>query len=109
LNYYRLQQNDLDGGFEYSFVRVVDVKLQSEIRAFPNQASESITIDFRKPLEEATIIDVYDIMGRRVLSSVIEAETTQSEVNIVSLSKGNYFIRVQSGEETYKGRFIKIN
>jgi len=109
LNYYRLKQIDFDGAFEYSPVQVVEVKRENPISIFPSQAFEKITIDLAEATKEETVIGVYDVMGRMVLSQVLGAEATRSELNIANLSKGHYFIQLQTGNERYTERFIKMN
>ena len=109
LNYYRLKQIDFDGAFEYSPVQVVEVKRETPIRIFPSQAFETITVDLAEAAKEETVIGVYDVMGRMVLSQVMGAEATRSELNVANLTKGHYFIQLQSGSERYTERFIKIN
>ncbi len=109
LNYYRLKQFDFDGAFEYSQIRVINVKKENSIHIFPIQVSEKITIDLAEATKEETLIGIYDVMGRMVWSEVLGAEATRRELNVANLAKGHYFIQLHTGNERQTKRFLKMN
>ena len=94
INYYRLKQVNLDGGFTYS--NIISVTMDSSVFAFyPNPATK--TISFNKPVRSATILDM---QGREVLKS----QDINSNLNISALKPGIYIIDINKGE--YKGKLI---
>ena len=109
LNYYRLKQFDFDGAFDYSQIRVVKVRKENSIQVFPTYAFEQITIDLAEATKEKTVIRVYDVMGRMVLSKSLEAEIQGDKLNITDLAKGHYFIQLETGNKKYTERFVKMN
>jgi len=46
---------------------------------------------------------VYDLSGRLVLS----AEILSGQINVASLKKGVYILRVQAGNDTFTAKLIK--
>ncbi|MEJ7739509.1 MAG: DUF4331 family protein [Chitinophagaceae bacterium] len=90
-NYYRIKQVDNDGRFTHSATRTVKFDGQSPIRIHPNPASDFIRVTSTRTGMTAELLDQN---GRTVLSQVMTNGTT--EFNISRLSKGTYFIVVQS-------------
>ena len=58
-----------------------------QVSIYPNPASDILNIQMEKELKLATI---YTILGNQVLSS------TDKQINVSSLSSGNYFVRVEA-------------
>jgi len=71
------------------------------IIAYPNPASNLLTIDHHTPNSQ---IKIYDLTGRMVLSKENHVETTQ--IDISNLSNGTYFIRING---VFATKFLKIN
>lgn len=72
--------------------------LQSEIRTYPNPASEFITVT---NLSIGSIVNIFDISGKIVYSSTITNE--QTKIFTSNLTNGTYFIQlVENGIITYR-------
>ncbi len=63
---------------------------------FPNPSSEKISLDLGG-VELADLV-VYDILGNEIMS--IPNYTNKSEIDISTLSKGTYLIKIQHGNNT---------
>lgn len=93
ISYYRLKMIDKDGQFSYSKIVTINTELFNVISAFPNPASNSVTITY--PLISAkTILHVYAGDGTLVKAVSIMPGTTQTKLNVANLAKGTYMIRM---------------
>lgn len=108
-NYYRLKQVDFDGKYEFSNALVVNIRKDAPVTVFPSLAYNKVTLDLGEVSKGETLIEVYDVMGQKVVSQVLEANESRTELNIANLAKGHYFIQLQTGNEAYTERFVKIN
>ena len=81
-------------------VESTDINHYSEIApdivAYPNPASENVTILF-KDLETAAEYQLFDLFGRNLMNGkIMEEETT---LNVSSLSNGIYILKVTAGNQ----------
>lgn len=77
-------------------------------RAYPNPASENITIPFFIKEKSSVKLAVYNVTGQLV-NSINNAEyqrgTHNFELNVTSLQKGTYFYTVTTNNESLNGNF----
>lgn len=83
-----------------SLVESTDINHYSEIApdivAYPNPASENVTILF-KDLETAAEYQLFDLFGRNLMNGkIMEEETT---LNVSSLANGIYVLKVVAGNQ----------
>lgn len=78
-----------------------DVKSKSDVKAYPNPATDKLTVDFNAT-SHIQNIDIFDIQGRVVLSNTDEREigSNSVKIDVSALNKGIYFVRV--GTDTFK-------
>lgn len=103
--YYRLKQFDR-GNPQENFARTITVFANDKnlgFDLFPNPANTEMTIVMPDILVGKTLsYEVYDSYGKKVISSesAITNENTKQDVDISTLEKGTYFVRVSdlSGE-----------
>ena len=72
----------------------------------PNPASSIITIKLPSP-SNVTEIEIYNILGKRVLGKSL-SNTTETPIQIYDWQPGVYIIRITSGENVQSKRFIKL-
>lgn len=94
--YYRLQQVDLNGQYEYSDVVSIYMNQNKEISLFPNPTSGVVNFN-----ETQFGISVYNNMGKELLN-INEQNTTY---DLSSLPSGVYFIRTK-GVQSITERLI---
>lgn len=99
VNYYRLKQEDLDGKYEYSIVRNVQVQFSGRTFIFPNPASNSLSIVTQENKFNAQIINPE---GR-----VVASFTNQKNITIQTLPSGIYYLRIMYGSRVENLRFVK--
>ena len=113
-SYYRLKQVDYDGNFIYSKVISITIEQLNALGVdiYPNPANDIVTIDFGENRENMkTEVEIYDILERKILKfEIANPESTtsgKSEINISSLSKGLYFLKVTNGAGQTQTKFVK--
>lgn len=107
--YYRLKQIDNNGGFEYSDVVSVNVKVGATtiLSVAPNPFTEQFTLTLSENVPTDAQIELLDLNGRliRVLNKNVGTQTNHTfDTNSLNLSAGVYFVRVQhaAGNEVVK-------
>ncbi len=71
------------------------------VRVFPNPGVDYVTVILQNPDERIRTIEMFDINGRRVLTS------SQSIINVKALSAGTYLLRITTDRGTSHAKFVK--
>jgi hypothetical protein len=95
--YYRIKQTDKDGRFIFSRVVLLTVgSSPNSVVVFPNPASGYVSVSM--PMTQAaTVIELYDAVGRKLHSQRITASAT--DINTAHFPDGTYLLRVLRGDE----------
>lgn len=109
-SYYRLKQTDFDGQFEYS--DLVPVKVEDVISnptIYPNPITNNGVLEFSTNSTEATVVTVYDVSGRIVLSNqhLTNKGINKIQLETNELTNGMYFISLKNGNSKTNLKFIK--
>jgi len=101
ISYYRLMQTDLDGRRTYSFIRSVNLGIQTGISVYPNPASNLITINFSQT--DKYQVSLFNNSGQLMMGPLI-VNGNATSIRVLNYPDGIYFIRVNhgSGSETIK-------
>jgi hypothetical protein len=109
--YYRLKQIDFDNSFEYSGIIAVKIKLNNEIKTYPNPAQNQITIEFNTTrFDEELMVNIMDLTGKKIKNITIKTAQNISTYNIdlSSIQQGFYFFQViQQSGEIFQTKIIK--
>jgi hypothetical protein len=113
ISYYRLMQTDFDGKSE--FFNPVAVKCEKDaanisIEYFPNPATAELGASFKNELQNKATVIIYDLFGRKVLSSDFDKDVLAKKtftINISHLSKGIYTIEFCSDNLHNISRILK--
>ena len=111
MNYYRLEQVDIDGSSYIS--RTVNVHFQTttSLFVFPNPATETLNASLGKAIEGTVRWRILDMSGRQVgEGSLTNSEgTTRFTVPVGKLESGSYALEVLEGKGVPIGnvRFVK--
>ena len=54
-----------------------------------------------------SIIQVFDAQGKIVLDETISEDQIDYKIDISTLNNGIYFVKINSGEDSFKGSFFK--
>lgn len=93
----RLRQINLN-----STVGIIELD-ENEVNIFPNPATQSISID--QGIEQAVRVEIFDTMGKKVLSKTENSAIIQ--LNTSSFSSGAYLIKMNYSDYIIKKKFIK--
>ncbi|NMH26707.1 S8 family serine peptidase [Flavobacterium silvaticum] len=84
----------------------VDDHSMGEMGVWPNPAKNLVNIKLTNPIGKGTI-NMFDVSGRQVYSqNVTDNANLVYSVNTESLSRGVYFLKVNSGSQTYVKKVI---
>ena len=95
-NYYRLQQNDIDGNRSYSGLVDVYFGQESQISLYPNPVEDELNIEMDLNVAGKVKIRLLDATGRvvRVVELEAEAGTNRSKIDMNALSDGTYLVEI---------------
>ncbi len=106
ISYYRLRQMDFDGKETLSKVVSVAQSQKGQVRVSPNPASDKVNISLsNNDGFEATIITVYDLLGKQVLTQKTTANTV--ELDMSSLAKGTYLLKINANNSVYTEKITR--
>ena len=98
--YYRIKNVDNDGSFKYSTVaRIVGGKSAIVLRAFPQPVANLLTLQ-HPAIEGKTTVSIANAEGRVVKSLQPATGSMQTYVDMSTLGKGMYFIRISQENGT---------
>lgn len=105
-NYYRLKIIDLDGQFEYSPIRTVNFKSKNNlITVYPNPSTSIFNIEILN-INAVQSIEVYDVMGRLILSQH-DFSTSLISLDLKAVS-GIYTLVVRGKDEAVDVRKLIV-
>lgn len=109
MNYYRLQQFDMDGHSTLSPIRAAEID-QKAIWAeiFPNPANQQLTINLKTPLNQESQLIIMDMTGRALRVQPLGIGTTLQQLDIANLPKGTYILTLRSENTVQTTRFLKL-
>lgn len=108
LNYYRLRQVDFDGAESLSGVVSVVFGKAGSITIAPSPATDRVRIQLDEALTNDGLWQVFDNMGRQVLSGGWEAESADFELDVNTLPEGMYTFRLAVGTQVQVKQFRKL-
>jgi hypothetical protein len=83
----------------------IDDNNQNTLQAYPNPASESVTI-VHNSMNGNNEIEVTDILGQKIDGYVVLKNNHETlELNIAKLANGVYFVRFTNGQ---KAKIVKL-
>jgi hypothetical protein len=109
-NYYRLKQTDYDG--KYSYSKIISAHYLTEeqgIIIFPNPVISPASLKVFIQQNSAFKICMSDFTGKNIIELIPERKSkddNEFEIDISSLARGIYFLRVISERKTYIAKFV---
>jgi len=80
---------------------------ESTISIYPNPANEIINVNSNFAVDEYSI-EIIDITGRSISQIPYSANNSNLQIDISTLTKGLYFIKLNNGNSIYTARFSKF-
>lgn len=108
-NYYRLKIIEADNNF--SFSNIINVSKMNysivEFNLFPNPVRNILYIKSEIPIDNC-IISIVDMFGRNIIDkSYVGISTYNFQIEVNNLSKGIYFININSNNTNNISKFVK--
>ena len=110
INYYRLNQFDIDGNGKYSEVKSVNIldDVYDMMSVFPNPAENATEVIFNSYDNDGAILKLVRMDGKVIINTPIETNQGGNHIN-VDLSEqenGVYFIIVVTTEKVYTEKIV---
>ena len=96
---------DLVAYFEEEVVGIVETQGIASLQVYPNPTSGEIQVTSYEL--QVTSIEVYDVMGRKALTSPVSFPSLETILNIAHLPPGIYFLRIQTDEGVVVRKVVK--
>jgi len=77
-----------------------------KISVFPNPATNKISFSLNETNNKTLSVIITNILGKTVFSNTLNYQK-EIEIPLTDLNNGIYFIKIQSGNNTYAGKFVK--
>ncbi len=111
-NYYRIQQVDFDGHFDYSNTASLYMSSITKTATFPNPFVSTVQVNILSEETQTVTIRMQDVSGRTVeqLKWTIQKGNNSTSLNNLSqLPKGMYMISIngENGEQLYSSKLMK--
>lgn len=85
------------------------VKQISEISIYPNPTNNFVTIKFPSVLISSISVDIYNLLGEKVLSKEIQSGTNIAKFDISKYNDGVYLLIINDGNKITTKRISKMN
>jgi hypothetical protein len=80
---------------------VQDINDSEIIDVYPQPAKDNLNIDIKFSHNDVSRLDLYDIQGKVLLSTVVNQNSNNVSLDVSELNSGIYFVKVQSENNLY--------
>ena len=80
---------------------VQDINDLEVINVYPQPAIDNLNIDIKLSNNDVNRLDLYDIQGKVLLSTVVNQNSNNVSLDVSGLNSGIYFVKVQSKDNLY--------
>ena len=103
----------LTQGFQQNFLSnptAIEIAEKSEFSFYPNPAKDCIYLNLKQAHNENVNVEIFNIKGTKVWSSILESAKDLEKIDINSLPSGMYMLRISSrqGKILKTNKFIKL-
>ncbi len=108
VNYYRLMQLDRDGKATIYGIRLIKTGIsKTGFSIYPNPATNVVLIRYTGLAGKTITVQLLSLNGKQLFSKQLTPASEQFTVELPTLSKGQYFIRL-AGEGVHESRKVNI-
>jgi hypothetical protein len=104
--YYRLKQVDKDGVYDYSIIASAGIKGSLSFDIYPNPTTTSLDVVHESAIAASTI-KVQNLSGKTLIESAVNTGSTNTKINVSSLSSGTYVLIYDGVNHLNTLKFIK--
>ncbi len=102
LNYYRLKQVDMDGGFNYSPIILISDNKTHVLSLYPNPSPDVLYYQYDDP-SQITLVQLYDATGKLLQ----ETTSINGQLSLQDLPLGLYLFVLQTENGNLQKRIVK--
>jgi hypothetical protein len=104
--FYRLKIKGIAGQFDYSNIQQLQNNTSTEILVFPNPTTDVLQLQLNKVYDKMHV-QVVNAAGQVVKQFILLASSQTISIPVQNLAAGQYWIRLQSGDEKQVLQFVK--
>lgn len=104
-NYYRIKVFDAVGEITFSYIVAVGNKLKATVEFYNNPVQAQLL--FKHPAAVNATYKIIDVSGRQVKAGRIPTNAVVSQIDLSSLTPGQYVLQFFNENETVSKQFIK--
>ena len=94
-NYYKLKITDKDGTVYYSDIQKVNFSSNTEIKIYPNPATDFITITLKENLlNKNSSINIISVDGKILAQQTIKSNSQVATIDVGKLPSGTYILKI---------------
>ena len=84
--------------------------LDKSLTIVPNPVVDFLTVQFETEASQKGEITVYDILGNKVMTDVIQTQNGQNEksMNLTGIAAGTYTLQLRLGNEMISRKLMKF-
>ncbi len=106
--YFDFNEPIITNTFETEFVEENLSLAEASLQTFdlsPNPASDIINIDFGQVMNQTISVSVYNVLGKRVLSTTL-SDVSERQIDVSALKNGLYFVRLRNSKSEIVRKLI---
>ena len=84
------------------------VQISNSIKIYPNPANDKLYIQLDNTLDGIAKVEFYDLAGKLIYSTTINASLKLQMLNISNLTKGIYNLRITANNKTKNQKLVII-
>ncbi len=81
-------------------------QVDTDFIVFPNPTSNNVNIKLSKSVSIDSRISIYNVLGEKLVTTVINSGETQTTIDVSSFAKGVYFVEVLQGQLKQTQKFV---
>ena len=95
--------------FTPSSAGISELDKNGQLILYPNPVNDNLYVKLINPEENDNIkLDVLDVTGKIVLTESLNNNNNEGKINLSSLDKGYYLVRVADGVNVYRKKVLKL-
>jgi hypothetical protein len=93
---------------ELSPENISDIDISDLLNIYPNPTHASLEINFKTVLESDYNIEIYNLVGQLSMKIPMSKFDTRYSIDLSTYPKGQYFIHINSLNQSFAGKIIKL-
>jgi len=82
------------------FSSVDETKTDNQLKVFPNPTTAEITVWFDNPLQQTPVVEVYDLLGKMVITKTTATNINKYVIDLTGNACGTYIVKIILGKQT---------